>query len=283
MEKIKIVTDSTTDLPKDILEKYCIHVVPLSIQIDDESYIDQVDISSDDFLKKMSHVDTLPKTSQPAIGNLMQRFEEMGEDGSQILAIFMSSGLSGTYNTARMAATEVSADVTVVDSTYISSALGFQVMEAAKMANAGASMSEILKRMETIKHNSRLYVVLETLDNLVKGGRIGKGKAFLGSLLKLKPIAKLEDGVYSPVSKVRTQSQVIHTLMKNFETDSEERTIKGVSISHANALALAHKLKDALLTKSSIKDIKIQTTTPVISTYTGEGAIGLSYYTDAQA
>ncbi|QQK80840.1 DegV family protein [Salicibibacter cibi] len=281
MSKIKIVTDSTTDLPKDILEKYCIHVMPLSIQIDDQSYVDQVDITPEDFLRKMALADSLPKTSQPAIGDMMQRFEEIGDDGSQILAIFLSSGLSGTYDTARMAATEVSADVTVVDSTYISSALGFQVVEAAKMANTGTSMKEIVKRMETIRKNSKLYVVLETLDNLVKGGRIGKGKAFLGSLLKLKPIATLEDGVYSPISKVRTQSQMIHTLMKNFESDAEDRIIRGVSISHANAFELAHKLKNALLTKSSLKDVMIQTTTPVISTYTGEGAIGLSYYTDA--
>ncbi|AXF55611.1 DegV family protein [Salicibibacter kimchii] len=281
MKNIKIVTDSTTDLSEDILDKHSIHVVPLSIHINGKTFVDQVDITPEEFMTEMAKTEELPKTSQPAIGELVAKYEELGKDGGHILSIHLASGLSGTYETARMAAEEANAEVTVADSTYISSALGFQVVEAAKMAAEGASMENILDRLKIIKQNSRLYVVVETFDNLVKGGRIGKGKAFLGSLLNLKPIAALEEGVYTPVAKVRTQSQMIQTLMKYFKKDAEDRKIKGVSISHANASELAHKLKDAVTKDSHFKDIMIQTTTPIISTHTGEGAIGFSYYTDS--
>ncbi|SDI53217.1 DegV family protein [Natribacillus halophilus] len=282
MEKIKIVTDSTTDLSEDVLDEYSIHVVPLSIHIDGKTFVDQVDITPDDFITEMAQSSNLPKTSQPAVGELIAKYEELGKHGEHVLSIHLASTLSGTYETARMAAEEANAEVTVVDSMYISSALGFQVVEAAKMAAAEASIDDILDRLKTIKQNSRLYVVVETFDNLVKGGRIGKGKALLGSLLKLKPIAALEEGVYTPVAKVRTQSQMIQTLMKYFKQDSEDRKVKGISISHANASDLAHKLKNAATQESRFKDIMIQTTTPIISTHTGEGAIGLSYYTDSR-
>ncbi|QDI90798.1 DegV family protein [Salicibibacter halophilus] len=281
MKNIKIVTDSTTDLSKDVLDAHSIHVVPLSIHIDGKEFVDQVDISPEAFITEMARAKDLPKTSQPAIGELVTKYEELGKDGGHILSIHLASGLSGTYETARMAAEEAKAEVTVVDSEYISSALGFQVEEAAKMAAEGKSVEDILDRLKTIKQNSRLYVVVETLENLVKGGRIGKGKAFLGSLLNIKPIAALEEGVYTPVAKVRTQSQMIQTLMKYFKKDSEDRQIKGISISHANASELANKLKDAIATENRFKDIMIQTTTPIISTHTGEGAIGFSYYTDS--
>ncbi|MBM7632450.1 DegV family protein [Geomicrobium sediminis] len=276
MDKIKIVTDSTTDLPEEVLEHHQVTVVPLTILIDNNSYKDGVDLNPDRFLEMMRESEELPKTSQPSLGELIEAYEELGKDGSRILSIHMTAGMSGTYKAASIAAEQADADVTVIDSTFIANALGFQVIEAATMASEGKSMDEILERLDHIRKNSKLFVVVSTLENLLKGGRIGRGKAFIGSLLKLKPIAALEDGVYTPVTKVRTQNQVIQTLMNHFKQDTEGKEVKGVSISHANGLELAHKLREKL----SEHKVSIQSTTPVISTHTGEGAIGFTYYTD---
>ncbi|GAK01171.1 DegV family protein [Geomicrobium sp. JCM 19055] len=276
MDKIKIVTDSTTDLPEEVLEHHQVTVVPLTILIDNNSYKDGVDLNPDRFFRMMREAEELPKTSQPSLGELIETYEELGKDGSQILSIHMTSGMSGTYKAASIAAEQADADVTVVDSTFIANALGFQVIEAATMASEGKSMDEILERLDHVRKNSKIFVVVSTLENLLKGGRIGRGKAFIGSLLKLKPIAALEDGVYTPVTKVRTQNQVVQTLMNHFKQDTEGKIVKGVSISHANGLELAHKLREKL----SEHKVSIQSTTPVISTHTGEGAIGFMYYTD---
>lgn len=196
MQKIKIVTDSTADLSlsQEVIEKYDIHVLPLSISVNGQTYLDRVDLQPDEFIEEMIKSEELPKTSQPAMGTFVEMYDKLGEDGSEVLSIHMTSGMSGTVATANSAASMTDTKVTVVDSQFITHALAYQVVEAAKMANEGRSLEEILKRVDEVRKNTRLYVVVDTLENLVKGGRIGKGKAFIGSLLNIKPIASLEDG-----------------------------------------------------------------------------------------
>ena len=191
MQKIKIVTDSTADLSKDIIEKYDIHVLPLSISVNGQTYLDRVDLQPDEFIEEMIKSEELPKTSQPAMGTFVEMYDKLGEDGSQVLSIHMTGGMSGTVATANSAASMTDTKVTVVDSQFITHALAYQVIEAAKMAKEECSLEDILKRIDEVRKNTRLYVVVDTLENLVKGGRIGKGKAFIGSLLNIKPIASL--------------------------------------------------------------------------------------------
>ncbi len=192
MQKIKIVTDSTADLSQEVIEKYDIHVLPLSISVNGQTYLDRVDLQPDEFIEEMIKSEELPKTSQPAMGTFVEMYDKLGEDGNEVLSIHMTSGMSGTVATANSAASMTDTKVTVVDSQFITHALAYQVVEAAKMANEGRSLEEILKRVDEVRKNTRLYVVVDTLENLVKGGRIGKGKAFIGSLLNIKPIASLE-------------------------------------------------------------------------------------------
>lgn len=280
MTKVKIVTDSTGDLSHDMIEKYDIKVVPLTIVIDNESYLDRVDIEPEEFIKKMKGADELPKSSQPPAGKFAEVYDELGADGSSIISIHMTGGMSGTVRSAESAAGMTDADVTVIDSMFISRALAFQVIEAAKMAQAGASKQEILDRIEHIRKNSQLFVTVDTLDNLVKGGRIGRGKAMIGSLLNIKPIASLADGVYTPVTKVRSHSQIVKFLAKQFAEDVKNKTVKAVGIAHADSLALATNLKNALLEMNADYPIDICYTTPVISTHTGPGAIGFMYFAE---
>lgn len=279
MGRIHIVTDSTGELSKEEIEKYHIHVVPLTIQIEHKTFLDRVDITPIEFLDKMASASELPKSSQPAVGVFKELFDKLGQNGDEVLVITMTGGMSGTVRSAESASKMTDSKVVVVDSRYISFALGFQVLEAAKMAEEGKTMEEILKRLDQIRANTNLYVVVDTLENLIKGGRIGKGKALIGSLLNIKPIASLEGGSYNPVAKVRSHKQVLKYLLNQFQEDTKGKVIKGVGIAHAKGLAMAEPLK-SMIEESGYHDVKFGYTSPVVSTHTGPGAIGLSYYTD---
>ncbi|MGM0835049.1 MAG: DegV family protein [Bacillota bacterium] len=280
MTNVKIVTDSTVDIDQSIIDKLDIKIVPLSITIDGKSYIDRFGIKPDEFLYKMKDSKELPKSSQPAVGTFVETYDEIGKDGSRILSIHMTGGMSGTVTSAESASNISEADVTVVDSRFISFALSFQVVEAAKMAKEGKSVEEILKRLDVVRANTDLFIMVDTLDNLVKGGRIGRGKALIGSLLSIKPIASLADGVYTPVNKVRSHSQVIKFYTKQFKDDIAGKTVKRVGIAHAGCLKLAETLKASLQEASGFQDVEIAFTTPVISTHTGPGALALMYFAE---
>ncbi|PFP30439.1 fatty acid-binding protein DegV [Bacillus sp. AFS073361] len=278
MSKIKIVTDSTMDMPLDIAEKLGIVVVPLSVTINGESYLDRVDIDVAEYIQVMNQSNELPKSSQPSAGTFLEVYDRLGDEGYEVLSIHMTGKMSGTVRSAESAAQMTKTKVTVVDSKFISLALQFQVKEAAEMAKQGKSMEEILSRLDKIRENTKLYIMVDTLENMVKGGRIGKGKAFIGSLLNIKPIASLEGAEYNPVAKVRSHSQVVKYLAKQFTEDVKEKTILGAGIVHAEAIELSSKLKAAISELTGYQDLSIDYTGPTISTHTGPGTIALMYY-----
>lgn len=278
MNKIKIVTDSTTDLSDELIEEFAIEVVPLSLHIDDKTYIDKIEITPSEFMKKMAEADELPKSSQPPAGAFVEVYDRLAEEGYEIISIHMTGGMSGTVRSAETAAKMTEAEVTVIDSRFISGALGFQIIEAAKLISQGKTVAEIVEHLNGVRKNTQLFVVVDTLENLVKGGRIGRGAALIGSILNIKPIASLADGVYTPVAKVRSHSQVAKYLSKKFAEDVKEKTIKGVKIAHAEGLELAKRLSQAIFDLTGFQAVEIVETTPVISTHTGPGAIGFFYY-----
>ena len=279
MSKIHIVTDSTCDLTKEEIGKLGIHIVPLTIQMGGHTYTDGVDIFPDEFLTKMKGLEELPKSSQPAPGRFVELYDELGKDGSKIISIHMTGGMSGTVDSARQAAEITESDVTVVDSRYIAWGLAFQLREAAKKRDEGASVEEIVAHVNHVRQNTRLFVVLDTLENMVKGGRIGKGKAILGSILNLKPVAHLDIGEVTICAKPRSHKQVVKYLFEQFQKDTAGKKVLGVGLSHANALdTMGNPLLD-LVRETGFTNIDIAFTSPIISTHTGPGAIGFMYYT----
>jgi len=280
LTRIKIVTDSTADLSEELLREYHISVLPLSISIDGTVYRDRFDIQPDEFIEKMERAAELPKSSQPPLGAFIELYEELTADGSEVISIHLSSQLSGTYQTAVSASNMVDGNITVIDSMYISKGLGFQVVRAALLAEEGMTAEAIVKDLENLRDRTSLYVTIDHFDNLIKGGRIGRGKALIGSLLKVKPIARLEDGIYTPEKNVRSSSQLIRYLTGQFLSTVKGRTVQAIGIAHADALDLAHRLKDSLLEHIPGIDIDIAYTTPIISVHTGKGAIGFTFYTD---
>ncbi|WHY65408.1 DegV family protein [Neobacillus sp. SuZ13] len=280
MSKIKIVTDSTMDMPLEMAEQLGIVVVPLSVTINGESYLDRVDIDVAEYIQVMKQSEELPKSSQPSAGTFLEVYDRLGDEGYEVLSIHMTGKMSGTVRSAESAAQMTKTKVTVVDSLFISLALQFQVKEAAEMAKQGKSIEEILTRLDKIRENTKLYIMVDTLENMVKGGRIGKGKAFIGSLLNIKPIASLEGAEYNPVAKVRSHTQVVKYLAKQFSEDVKGKTILGAGIVHAEAFQLSSKLKEAIMELTGYQNISIDYTGPTISTHTGPGTIALMYYTE---
>jgi DegV family protein with EDD domain len=280
MAKIKVVTDSTIDLTLEEAEKYGIEMIPLCIHIDNETYLDRVELTPTDFIEKMKNSKELPKSSQPAIGSFVEVYERLVSEGYDVISIHMTGGMSGTVRAAESAAQMVEGNITVVDSMYITKALSFQVFEAVKMIEDGHTVEEIITRLEEVRQNTNLFVVVDTLENLVKGGRIGRGKGLIGSLLNIKPIASLADGVYTPVAKVRSHSQIVKFLTKQFEEHTEGKSIKGVGLVHADGFGLASKLKESIVKARGYTQFSIEDTTPIISTHTGIGAIGFMYFAE---
>lgn len=278
--QVKIVTDSTLDLSIEEIKDLGVTIVPLSVTIDGKSYLDGVDITSSEFIKLLVKAKEVPQSSQPSAGSFMEVYDELGKDGSAVLSIHMTNGMSGTYASAKTASEMTDKDVTVIDSQFISVALGFQVREAAKMANEGKSVEEIIQRLDKVRKNSSLYLMVDTLEYLVKGGRIGRGRAFLGSLMKIKPIASLDDGVYTPATKVRTHLQMINFMKKRFQEEASGKVVKGIGIAQIEAKDLADQVKEAIKEISGFENISIIETTPIVSTHTGPGALALMYYFD---
>lgn len=279
MGKIHIVTDSTGGISEQEVNELNIHVVPLTIQINGQTYTDRVDLTPQEFLEKMAQSKELPKSSQPAVGVFQELFEELGKDGDEVLVITMTGDMSGTVKSAESAAAISDAKVTVVDSRFTSFGLGFQVLEAAKMAQEGKSMTEILARLDHVRANTHLYVIIDTLENMVKGGRIGRGASLIGSLLNIKPVANLEGGSYNLVAKVRSYKAVVKHVFNVYEKDTAGKKVLGAGIEHANGLKMAEPLA-ALIAESGFNELKFGFTSPIISTHTGPGAIGFSYYTE---
>ncbi|WP_078555631.1 DegV family protein [Bacillus alkalicellulosilyticus] len=280
MKNIRIVTDSTVDLPDEELQKYQIEIVPLSVTIEGKSYLDRIDLSAKEYVQKLKQADELPKTSQPPVGAFVERYEKLATEGYDIISIHMTSGMSGTYESARNASELADANVTVVDSKFISVALSFQVIAAAKMAQEGRSKEEILTFLDKVRENTSLFIMVDTLEYLAKGGRLGRGQALIGSLLKIKPVASLADGVYTPVAKVRTHSQVIKFISEQYEEATKGKEVLRIGIAHVEAEPLADKVIQALTDINPCNDVIKVDTTPVISTHTGPGAIAVMYYTN---
>ena len=274
MTKYKIVTDSTSDLPPSFLQQHDVHVIPLNITIDQTSYTDQLDITSDEFLKRLeAGADT--KTSQPAFGQFIETYDNLGADGSKIISIHMTSQLSGTYQTAVQASHMSDSDVTVVDSQSISFGLGYQIKHLIEWTRQGLTVDEILKKIRHLQDNTKLFVVIGQLSQLIKGGRISKTKGLIGNMIKIKPIGTLIDGRLEMIHNSRTQKSVIQFLKKEVHQFIEGHQLKSIGIAHANIIEFVDKIKAQFKEEFQFDDFDVNTTTPVISNHTGQGAIGL--------
>lgn len=270
MTKIKIVTDSSVTIEPELVKQLDITVVPLSVMIDNVVYSDADLKEEGKFLHLMQEAKNLPKTSQPPVGVFAEVFEDLCQDGSQILAIHMSHALSGTVEAARQGASLSTADVTVIDSSFTNQALKFQVVEAAKLAQEGKDMEEILSHVEEVKNHTELYIGVSTLENLVKGGRIGRVTGLLSSLLNIRVVMQMKDHELQPMVKGRG-AKTFKKWLDELITLLSDRSVAEIGISYSGSSDWAKEMKDNLQPYVE-KPISVLETGSIIQTHTGENA-----------
>ena len=269
MTKIKIVTDSSVTIEPEVAKELDITIVPLSVMVDGVVYSD-ADLAEGEFLRLMQSSRNLPKTSQPPVGVFADVFEQLAEDGAQIISIHMSHALSGTVEAARQGATLANADVTVVDSSFTDQAMKFQVTEAAKLAKEGASLEEILAKIEEVKEKTELYIGLSTLENLVKGGRIGRVSGLISSLLNIRVIMQMKDHQLEPIVKGRG-AKTFKKWLDELTASLQNKQVAEIGISYAGSPELALEMKESLQPYVK-KPISVLETGSIIQTHTGENA-----------
>ena len=269
MTKIKIVTDSSVTIEPEVAKELDITIVPLSVMVDGVVYSD-ADLEEGEFLRLMQSSRNLPKTSQPPVGVFADVFEHLAEDGAQIISIHMSHALSGTVEAARQGATLANADVTVVDSSFTDQAMKFQITEAAKMAKEGASLEEILAKIEEVKEKTELYIGLSTLENLVKGGRIGRVSGLISSLLNIRVIMQMKNHQLEPIVKGRG-AKTFKKWLDDLTASLQNKQVAEIGISYAGGPELAQEMKESLQPYVK-KPISVLETGSIIQTHTGENA-----------
>lgn len=269
MTQVKIVTDSSVTIESEVVKELNITIVPLSVMIDGVLYSD-ADLKEGEFLHLMQQSKNLPKTSQPPVGVFAEVFEELGKDGSQVVAIHMSHALSGTVEAARQGASLSSSDVTVIDSSFTDQAMKFQVVEAAKLAKEGKDLETILAHIEEVKNHTELYIGVSTLENLVKGGRIGRVTGLLSSLLNIRVVMQMKNHELQPIVKGRG-AKTFKKWLEELTVALTHKSVAEIGISYAGTNEWANEMK-SLLQAYVEKPISVLETGSIIQTHTGENA-----------
>ena len=272
MANIKIVTDSSITIEPEVVKEYGITIVPLSVMVDGVLYSDS-ELGEGDFLRLMQSSKNLPKTSQPPVGVFAEIYENLAADGDHIVSIHMSHALSGTVEAARQGATLSGAEVTVIDSGFTDQAMKFQVVEAAKLAKEGADLDTVLARIEEVKEKTELYIGVSTLENLVKGGRIGRVTGLLSSLLNIRVVMEMKDHQLEPIVKGRGNKTFKKWLDELVEKLSHSKVAE-IGISYAGTPEWANEMK-AQLQSLVEKAIPVLETGSIIQTHTGENAFAV--------
>ena len=273
---IKIVTDSTSDIPKDTARKLGITVVPQNVHFGTRTFEDNITITPDQFYSMLSAGQELPKTSQASPGRFKNAYDDLGREADGIVSIHISSKLSGTCNSARQGAAMTSAtcSLRVIDSAQGSMGLGLVAIAAAAAANQGAGHEEVIATARDAAARSQCFTLFETLEYLHRGGRIGKAQALMGSMLKIKPMTIVRNGEIHPLGKVRTFPKALARMK---ETAREFAPVQALAVMHSTtpdtASEVARDLKHLL---PDGEEPYIARFGPALGVYTGPGAIGIA-------
>ncbi|MFA5628860.1 MAG: DegV family protein [Dehalococcoidales bacterium] len=272
---VKIVTDTLSDIPDDLANELGITLIPLTVSFGHESFLDRIEISSEDFYERMVREDVIPTTTQPSPFSFTNVYNELANESDEILVITLSSKLSGTYQSALNAKSTVSdtCRIEVLDSQKIIMSFGLAVIAAAKMANAGAGIDEIIAATKVRLDNTQLVAYFDSLKYLVKGGRVGKAQGFVGSLLSVKPILTIRDGEMGPLTRVRSKAAGLDYLYNAVATTDN---IESVGVEYCTTPEDAEYLIERISDIVPREDIYKSIVCPVVGTYSGPGGVAVS-------
>jgi DegV family protein with EDD domain len=265
---VKIITDSTCDIPAELIQKFGIEIVPINIIFGTETFRDRVDITPEQFYKRLVESKVFPTTAAQSPGSFAELFTALSKKTDEILVILFSSKISATYESAIQAKALVGniANIEIIDSLQTCGALGLSVIKAAEEAQKGAKMSELIEPVKDWCSRAHSYVVFDTLEYLLKGGRIGRAQALMGGLLKITPVLTLKDGIVTPVQRTRSRAQAIDTLVNMVKGANK---IEGLMIEHASTPEdfeiLANKVAEYYPREKTLRSIY----SPVIGAHCG--------------
>lgn len=281
-QRVAVVTDSTAYLPPSVQDRLHVPFIPLNVVWGKEVLKDGVDIVPTTFYQRLQSDPVMPTTSQPSAGEFIDFFRRVAEekDTDTIAGFFISAALSGTVASAE-AAKELlpELNIAVVDSRSTSMGLGFQVMAAAEAAQGGASLDEVLAAAEAVRYQTHILFVVDTLEFLHRGGRIGGAQRFLGTALKIKPILELEDGKIEPLERVRTAKKALARVLEIVAERRGTSRVPRAAVVHANAADVAEALKEQTAAVLEPEEAFLAEVSPVIGTHTGPGTLGIVFYT----
>jgi len=276
---IKVVTDSTADIPSELLERYDIRLVPINIQFGTETYREGIDIDRPTFFRKLDEYPTIPTSSQPSPGQFVEVFRPLAEDGHAIISIHVTSKHSGTYQSALLAKSMLpEANIEVFDSLSISMGTGYQALTAARAAEEGKSMGEIIELLEGIRARTSLYLTPATLRYLQKSGRVGTLSGVLASLLDIKPIIHVEDGTLDVREKVRTRGRALQRMVELIMEDLAGARSVRLAIPHVEALEETRWLGEQLEAVLNCVETHIVDLACSLTVHGGPGLVGVIAY-----
>lgn len=269
---VTVVVDSTADIPPHLAAEVGLRVVPLLVRFGEQTYRDGVDLDAEGFLRLLTSTSTLPQTSQPPTTAFETVFREAIEAGNDVVCLTIASRLSGTYNSARLAAEAVdAARIHVIDSNTLTLHLGWGAIAAARAARNGANANDVTAIAMSTLQRGRLYALLETLDYLHRGGRIGRAAQIVGSMLHIKPILTVQDGEVVPLERVRTWRKALERLV---ELTRQDAPLEALAVMHVGNPSDAHAIAERLADLIPSDQILVTQAGPVIATYAGPGAVG---------
>jgi len=271
--RVRVVTDSTADLPAELVARWGIVVVPLYVHFGEESFRDGVDLPLERFLARLACGEH-PTTSQPSVGAFKRAYQQLAAGGGEVISLHLASALSGTYEAAMLAADQTDGRVVVVDSGLFSMALGWLVLAAAEAARAGYSLGEVVALVEEMKGRTFVPALIEDLEWLRRGGRIGRVQQAVGSLLNIRPIITVREGEVLLLERVRTRQAGLRRLV---EMVAEAGPLERVAVLHAGVPQLAEQVADALAPVFPREQIPVLPGGQVTITHVGPGAVGVAY------
>lgn len=272
---VRIVTDSTADLTSEQQRAAGITVVPLNVHFGDTVYRDRVDLTGEEFFRRLKSSPQHPRTSQPSVGAFEEAFRALRAEGHDVVAVLLSSKVSGTYNSALMAAKSVDGDhVEVIDSESASMALGFLALEGAEKSKGGAGLKDVVAHVRRLVPKARILAAMDTLTYLERGGRIGRARALLGSLLNVKPLITMQEGEVVPLGRARSWPQALDRLVEVLQRDTN---VTRLAVLHGAADTDAQQLRARVAPRYPGLEIPLAEIGPVLGTYTGPGVVGFTY------
>ena len=288
MSRIAIVTDSSAYMPPELIAQYGVHVMPLYVHFGEETFRDGVDLDAATFYEKLGRAKTLPTTSQPSAGDFMALYRRLVQKADAVVSIHVTSKLSGTVASALAARQALRAEaaergdpqpeIHVVDSLLATGGLGLLVTAMARLAETGSPAQKIVQAAEALIPRMTVAFVVDTLEYLRKGGRIGGAAALLGSLVQIKPILHLDRGRIDVLEKVRTAKRAMHRLLGIMEGRMGTGKPVRAAILHAGRPDLAEMLKQKVAGRFDCSELIVFELSPAIGTHVGQGAVGLAYY-----